>query len=58
MHHGLVTRRSTDVTVVKLKVGERYRRELILRELVEMFYERNDLELRRGRFACAGTRWR
>src|SRR5512136_2728183 len=27
---------------VKLKVGEGYRRELVLRELVEIFYERND----------------
>ena len=39
---------------VKLKVGERYRRELTLRELVEMFYERNDLELRRGKFRVRG----
>ena len=39
---------------VKLKVGERYRRELTLRELVEMFYERNDMELRRGKFRVRG----
>jgi excinuclease ABC subunit B len=39
---------------VKLKVGERYRRELVLRELVEIFYERNDMELRRGKFRVRG----
>lgn len=39
---------------VKLKRGERVRRELVLRELVEIFYERNDFELRRGRFRLRG----
>ncbi|OQA46546.1 MAG: UvrABC system protein B [Chloroflexi bacterium ADurb.Bin325] len=39
---------------VKLKRGEIVRRELTLRELVEIFYERNDLELRRGRFRLRG----
>lgn len=39
---------------VKLKVGEGYRRELVLRELVEIFYERNDFELRRGKFRVRG----
>ena len=39
---------------VKLKRGERARRDLVLRELVEIFYERHDLELRRGRFRVRG----
>jgi excinuclease ABC subunit B len=39
---------------VKLRRGELLRRELVLRELVDIFYERNDLELRRGRFRLRG----
>jgi excinuclease ABC subunit B len=39
---------------VKLKQGERVRRELVIRELVDIFYERNDFELRRGRFRVRG----
>ena len=39
---------------VKLKRGERARRDLVLRELVEIYYERNDLELRRGNFRVRG----
>jgi excinuclease ABC subunit B len=39
---------------VKLKQGDRMRRELVLRELVETFYERNDTELRRGKFRLRG----
>ncbi len=39
---------------VKLKRGDAVRRELVLRELVEIFYERNDLELRRGKFRLRG----
>src|SRR5512137_338671 len=39
---------------VKLSRGGRARRDLVLRELVEIFYERHDLELRRGRFRVRG----
>jgi excinuclease ABC subunit B len=39
---------------VKLKKGGRVRREQVLRELVDTFYERNDLELRRGKFRLRG----
>lgn len=39
---------------VKLKRDELVRRELVLRQLVDIFYERNDLELRRGRFRLRG----
>ncbi|HEX9118220.1 MAG TPA: excinuclease ABC subunit UvrB [Anaerolineae bacterium] len=39
---------------VKLQRGGLYRREQVLRELVDIFYERNDLELRRGVFRVRG----
>jgi excinuclease ABC subunit B len=39
---------------VKVKRGERIRRELVLRQLVDIFYERNDFELRRGKFRLRG----
>lgn len=39
---------------VKLERGERYRRNTVLRHLVEIQYERNDLELRRGAFRVRG----
>ena len=39
---------------VKLKRGGLVRRELALRELVDIFYERNDFELRRGKFRVRG----
>ena len=40
--------------VVRLAVGERVRRGTLLRHLVSIYYERNDLELRRGRFRVRG----
>ena len=39
---------------VKLERGHRYRRDNVLRHLVEIQYERNDLELRRGTFRVRG----
>ncbi len=39
---------------VRLKKGGLVRREQVLRELVDIFYERNDTELRRGRFRVRG----
>jgi len=39
---------------VKLRQGELVRRELVLRQLVDTFYERNDLDLRRGKFRLRG----
>ncbi len=39
---------------VKLERGQRYRRDTVLRHLVEIQYERNDLELRRGAFRVRG----
>ena len=40
--------------VLHLKVGDRYRRDTILRQLVESHYDRNDLELRPGTFRVRG----
>ncbi|MFW5941540.1 MAG: excinuclease ABC subunit UvrB [Chloroflexota bacterium] len=39
---------------VTLERGEKYRRNTVLRHLVEIQYERNDLELRRGAFRVRG----
>ncbi len=39
---------------VKLRRGGLVRREQVLRELVDSFYERNDFELRRGKFRVRG----
>ncbi len=40
--------------LVELKMGEIYRRNALLRQLVEAQYERNDLELRSGTFRVRG----
>ncbi len=39
---------------VKLERGKAYRRDTLLRHLVDIQYERNDLELRRGAFRVRG----
>lgn len=40
--------------VVSMERGRVYRRDLLLRHLVDIQYERNDLDLRRGRFRVRG----
>ena len=40
--------------VVKLARGEHHRREVLLRHLVSIYYERNDLDLKRGTFRVRG----
>ncbi|MFC1992793.1 excinuclease ABC subunit UvrB [Chloroflexota bacterium] len=40
--------------VCTLKRGESYRREKLLRQLVDMQYERNDIDFTRGRFRIRG----
>jgi len=40
--------------VINLEVGTQYRRETLLRQLVESHYERNDLELKPGVFRVRG----
>jgi excinuclease ABC subunit B len=39
---------------VRLKVGELYRRNALLRQLIESQYQRNDMELRSGTFRVRG----
>lgn len=39
---------------LRLARGERHRRETILRHMVSIYYERNDMELARGRFRVRG----
>jgi excinuclease ABC subunit B len=40
--------------VIKLERGQSYRRDTVLRHLVDIQYDRNDLELRRGVFRVRG----
>ncbi len=40
--------------VLSLKRGEGYRRETLLRQLVDMQYERNDIDFTRGKFRVRG----
>ena len=40
--------------VCTLKRGERYRREKLLRQLVDMQYQRNDIDFSRGKFRIRG----
>ncbi len=40
--------------VIKLARGERHRREVLLRHLVSIYYERNDFDLKRGAFRVRG----
>jgi excinuclease ABC subunit B len=39
---------------VEMKRGMKYRRDLLLRQLIDIQYDRNDLELRRGTFRVRG----
>jgi excinuclease ABC subunit B len=39
---------------VEMKRGMQYRRDLLLRQLIDIQYDRNDLELRRGTFRVRG----
>ena len=41
-------------TVVRLRVGGRYRRDGVLRQLVDLQYQRNDAQLSRARFRVRG----
>jgi excinuclease ABC subunit B len=41
-------------TVVRLRVGGRYRRDGVLRQLVDLQYQRNDQQLSRARFRVRG----
>ena len=53
--YGLGTPADYLKAMLQLNVGEKYQRDDILRRLVEMKYERNDVELTRGRFRVRGN---
>ena len=40
--------------ILPLQVGERIRRETVMRHLVKIFYDRNDLDFKRGTFRARG----
>jgi excinuclease ABC subunit B len=52
--YGLGNPEAYGKVVVDLEVGEVYRRDGVLRQLVETQYERNDIELRPGTFRVRG----
>ncbi len=52
--YGLGSPEDYGKVVVTLKKGEIRNREKVLRHLVDIYYERNDLELRRGKFRVRG----
>ena len=53
--YGLGTPQDYLKAMIYFKVGEKYDRDDILRHLVEMKYERNDVELTRGKFRVRGN---
>ena len=52
--YGLGSPEAFGKAVVSLKVGEPVRRNALLRQLVEIHYERNDIELKLGAFRVRG----
>src|SRR5579859_608928 len=52
--YGLGSPEDYNSVVVKLRVGERARRDKVLRYLTEILYERNDTDFQRGRFRVRG----
>ncbi len=52
--YGLGSPEDYGKVVVTLKKGEVRNREKVLRHLVDIYYERNDFELRRGKFRVRG----
>jgi excinuclease ABC subunit B len=52
--YGLGSPEAYGKVVINLKVGEQVRRNALLRHLVEIQYERNDLELKPGTFRVRG----
>ena len=52
--YGLGSPEAYSSVVMKLKKGEMYRRNVLLRQLVEEHYARNDMELRQGVFRLRG----
>jgi len=52
--YGLVSPQTWENVVIKLQVGQSIRRDQLLRRLVDVLYERNDLEPKRGVFRVRG----
>jgi len=52
--YGLVSPQTWESVVLKLRVGQTLRRDQVLKHLVTILYERNDLEPRRGVFRVRG----
>jgi len=52
--YGLGSPEAYGKVVINLKVGEQVRRNTLLRQLVEIHYERNDLDLKPGTFRVRG----
>ncbi|MDP2964645.1 MAG: excinuclease ABC subunit UvrB [Pelolinea sp.] len=52
--YGLGSPEAYSSVVIKLNKGEMYRRNVLLRQLVEEHYARNDLEMRQGVFRLRG----
>src|SRR5579871_6456781 len=52
--YGLGSPEDYNNVVVKLRRGERHRRDKVLRHLTEILYERNDMDFQRGRFRVRG----
>ena len=52
--YGIGSAESYHGLVIDLKVGEEYRRDVLLRMLVDIQYERNDIDFHRGTFRVRG----
>ena len=52
--YGIGSAESYHGLVIQLKVGEEFRRDALLRQLVDIQYERNDVDFHRGTFRVRG----
>lgn len=52
--YGLGTPEDYLKAVTQLKVGEKYERDELIKQLISVKYERNDVDLKRGRFRVRG----
>ncbi|MBX3061484.1 MAG: excinuclease ABC subunit UvrB [Anaerolineae bacterium] len=52
--YGLVSPQTWEKAILRLKVGQTIRRDAVLRHLVTILYDRNDLDLKRGTFRVRG----
>jgi excinuclease ABC subunit B len=52
--YGLGSPEDYNNVVVKLRRGERHRRDKVLRHLTDILYERNDIDFNRGKFRVRG----